>query len=71
MSGRTWESEVKRNSNYYKIVRAENDVQMDNEGPPQWLSIKNLPVMQETQETRVRPPGWKDPLEEEMTNRLQ
>ena len=31
----------------------------------QWLS-KNLPVMQETQKTRVQSLGWKDPLEKEM-----
>lgn len=31
MNGRTWESEVKKKSNYYKVVRAENDGQMDNE----------------------------------------
>ena len=28
--------------------------------------IKNLPVMQETQETWVRSLGWEDSLEEEM-----
>ena len=26
--------------------------------------VKNLPAVQEAQETRVRSPGWKDPLEE-------
>ena len=30
----------------------------------QW--VKNLPTMQETQETQVLALGWKDPLEEEM-----
>ena len=30
----------------------------------QW--VKNLPVMQETQETWVRFLGWEDPLEKEM-----
>ena len=29
-------------------------------------SVKNLPAMQETQETWVRSLGWEDPLEEEM-----
>ena len=29
--------------------------------------VKNLPAMQETQETQVRSLGWEDPLEEEMT----
>ena len=28
--------------------------------------VKNLPAMQETQETRVRSLGWEDPLKEEM-----
>ena len=28
--------------------------------------VKNLPAMQETQETQVRSLGWEDPLEEEM-----
>ena len=28
--------------------------------------VKNLPVMQKTQETWVRSLGWEDPLEEEM-----
>ena len=36
-----------------------------------WASLvaqmaKNLPAMQETQETRVRSLGWEDPLEEGM-----
>ena len=31
----------------------------------QWVK-KNLPAMQETQETWVRSLGWEDPLEEEM-----
>ena len=30
----------------------------------QW--IKNLPAMQETQETRVRSLGWENPLEKEI-----
>ena len=29
--------------------------------------VKNLPAMQETQETQVWSLGWEDPLEEEMT----
>ena len=29
-------------------------------------AVKNLPAMQETQETQVRSLGWEDPLEEEM-----
>ena len=34
-------------------------------GLPRWLSrVKNLPVMQETQETWVQFLGWEDPLEE-------
>ena len=28
--------------------------------------VKNLPVMQETQETWIQSLGWKNPLEEEM-----
>jgi len=28
--------------------------------------VKNLPAMQEMQETEVRSLGWEDPLEEEM-----
>ena len=28
--------------------------------------VKNLPTMQETQETQVQSLGWEDPLEEEM-----
>ena len=31
--------------------------------------VKNPPVIQETQETRVRSLGWEDPLEEEMANK--
>ena len=31
----------------------------------QW--VKNLPTVQETQETRIRSLDWEDPLEEEMT----
>ena len=30
----------------------------------QW--VKNLPAVQETQETRVQSPGWEDPREKEM-----
>ena len=33
--------------------------------------IKNLPAVQETQDTRVPSLGWKDPLEEENGNPLQ
>ena len=29
-------------------------------------AVKNLPPMQETQESRVRSLGWEDPLEESM-----
>ena len=32
--------------------------------------VKNLPAMQETQETWVRSLGWEDPLEEGMTTTL-
>ena len=32
----------------------------------QWLKKKNLPAMQETQETWVPYLGWEDSLEEEM-----
>ena len=35
-------------------------------GLPWWLSGKNLPVMQKTQETQVRSLGWEEPLEEGM-----
>ena len=30
--------------------------------------VKNPPAMQETQNTRVRPLGWEDPLEESMAS---
>ena len=30
---------------------------------PDGLAVKNLPAMQELQETRVRSLGWEDPLE--------
>ena len=33
--------------------------------------VKNLPAMQETQETLVGCLGWEDPLEEENGNPLQ
>ena len=33
---------------------------------PMAYVVKNLPAMQETQETRNRLLGWEDPLEEEM-----
>ena len=33
---------------------------------PWWLSVKNLPAMQETQETWVRSLGQEDPLEEKV-----
>ena len=29
--------------------------------------VKNLPAIRDTQEMRIRSPGWEDPLEEEMT----
>ena len=32
-------------------------------GFPRGSGVKNLPVMQELQETRVRSLGWEDPLE--------
>ena len=35
-------------------------------GFPDGSAIKNLPAMQETQETWVRSLGWEYPLEEEM-----
>ena len=35
-------------------------------GFPGSLVIKNLPAMQEPQETRVQSLGWEDPLEEGM-----
>ena len=33
---------------------------------PMAQAVKNLPAMQETQETQVRSLVWEDPLEEEM-----
>ena len=40
---------------------------MDENGFPDGSGkIKNLPAMQEVQETRVRSLGWEDPLEKEM-----
>ena len=36
------------------------------QGFPSGPAVKNLPAMQETQETWIRSPGWEDPLEEEM-----
>ena len=33
----------------------------------QGLVVKNLPAMQETQEMRIQPQDWEDPLKEEMT----
>ena len=35
-------------------------------GFPGGTVLKNLPALQETQETRVQFLGWEDPLEEEM-----
>ena len=35
-------------------------------GFPGDLAVKNLPAMQEPQETQVQPLGWEDPLEKEM-----
>ena len=35
-------------------------------GFPDGSVVKNLPAMQETQETQVLSLGWEDPLEEEM-----
>ena len=35
-------------------------------GFPDGSAVKNLPAMQEMQETRVPSLGWKDPLEEGM-----
>ena len=35
-------------------------------GFPGGSVVKNLPVMQEIQETQVQPLDWEDPLEEEM-----
>ena len=35
-------------------------------GFPGGSAVKNLPAMQETQETQVRSRGWEDPLEESM-----
>ena len=37
-----------------------------NQGFPSGSAIKNLPAMQETQETWFRSPGQEDPLEEGM-----
>ena len=37
------------------------------EGVPDGSVVKNLPAMQETQETRVPSLAWEDALEEEMT----
>ena len=34
------------------------------------LQVKNLPAMQETQETHAQFLGWKDPLQEENGNPL-
>ena len=36
-------------------------------GFPRGSVVKNLPAMQEPQETRVQSLGWQDALEEEMT----
>ena len=33
--------------------------------------VKNLPAMQEAEETQVQSLGWEDPLEEENGNTLQ
>ena len=35
-------------------------------GFPDVSVVKNLPVMQDLQETQIRCLGWEDPLEEEM-----
>ena len=35
-------------------------------GFPGGSAVKNLPAMQETQETQVQSLGWEDPLEESM-----
>ena len=40
-----------------------------NGGFPSGSVVKNLPAMQDIQETRVRALGWEDPLEEEMAPR--
>ena len=37
-------------------------------GLPWWLSVKNLPAMQEPQETQFRSLGWEEPLEEHMAS---
>ena len=36
-------------------------------GFPGGLAVKNLPAMQESQETQIRSLGGEDPLEEDMT----
>ena len=38
----------------------------DQPGFPCGSVVKNPPAMQEPQETKVRSPGWEDPLEEAM-----
>ena len=35
---------------------------------PRGSAVKNLPAMQEPQETQVQSLGWEDPLEEGMAN---
>ena len=40
-------------------------------GFPMAQGVKNLPAMQETQETQVQSRGWEDSLEEENDNPLQ
>ena len=35
-------------------------------GFPDGSAVKNLPAMQELQETWVQSPGWEEPLEEDM-----
>ena len=40
---------------------------MIKQGLPQWLTGKNPPAVQETEETCVRFLGGEDPLEKEMT----
>ena len=49
-----------------KKIREQISLFYTKEGFPDGLVVKNLPAIQETQETQVRSLGWEDPLEEEM-----
>ena len=51
--------------NFHKVYAHKQQIDQETDTGLPWCgsTVKNLPVVQETQETRIQSLGWEDPLE--------